>query len=170
MVRTLALAPAGLLVHLFDLMDPELSEDERREGRATFARLCADLGAPASRTPRPAGRGSPRVASSPLAAVGSCVLARRVVADLSTWVNGRPDHPSSRAAQDLPVTLVVPCRRQGGSASHIGQGRSAPPRLTLVQIPGTLAPLSDPGPEILAVALSPAARSRLDLALGSRDV
>ncbi len=168
MVRSLAMAPTGLLVRLVDVRDPELDEEERRRGRTTFARLCAELGAPRGARPTPSleREANASAPSSPLAAIGGCVLARRVVADLSHWVNVRPHRPSSRAAQELPVTLVVPCRRGATPGRPSPHGGRSPSRVTLVQIPGTLAPLSDPQPEVLAVALSPAARSRFALAVG----
>ncbi|MBA3545763.1 MAG: hypothetical protein H0T76_04700, partial [Nannocystis sp.] len=74
LVRTLSVAPAGLLLHLLDLVDPALGPEHRAAGQLVLRRLAPMLGAPLR-------AGSVHEPGSPLATVGGCLLAPRVVAD-----------------------------------------------------------------------------------------
>jgi hypothetical protein len=157
LVRGVCMSASGLVVQLFDLLDPTLDPPRRRIARRTFAQLAARLGAPGARTRSP-GRGS-----SPLAAVGGCVLAGRVVADLSVWSNGRPARPSSRAApRPVSATLVVPVARRHAAPAACNRGGGP-----VVQIPAELAPLNDPRPDVLGIALTEAAVARFAMAVRS---
>lgn len=139
LVHTLTLAPTGALLHLLDLLDPSLPDDLRRAGRLLLGRVAPELGAPL----RPRAVHEP---GSPLATVGGCLLAPRVVADLSSWAS----QPLARHGASRPgvftVTLLVPgpC----GYERHEGE----------------LVPMTDPGPRVLAVALSPHALAALERA------
>ncbi|WP_434427948.1 hypothetical protein [Nannocystis pusilla] len=75
LVHTLTVAPTGLLVHLLDLLKPGLNPELRDQGRSLLARIAPLLGAPL----RPRAIHRP---GSPLATIGGCLLAPRVVADL----------------------------------------------------------------------------------------
>jgi hypothetical protein len=138
LVRTLSLSPQGVLVTLLDLLDRDVEPQERATGRALLARLSAR--SPRTRAPHP-----PLGPTSMLSVVGGCVLARRVVADLAAW-SASTARSRRGGARSLPVTLVVPSPRDPDA---------------LAQIPGDLAPLTDPHPEVLAVVLSPASIARL---------
>ncbi len=142
LVHTLTIAPAGVLVHLLDLLAPGLAPGLRREGRSLLARLSPVLGAPLH--PR-----ATHEAGSPLATIGGCLLAPRVVADLSSWAS-QPlaRRGASRAGHGaFTVTLLVPA--SGG----------------LTRIEGELVPMTDPQPHVLAVALSLRGLSELERAL-----
>jgi hypothetical protein len=144
LVHTLTVAPTGILVHLLDLLNPALNPELRAQGRSLLARLAPLLNAPL----RPRGTHS---AGSPLATVGGCLLAPRVVADLSSWAS----QPSARRGATraghgaFAVTLLVPSARGSG----------------VVRIEGELVPMTDPQPQVLAVALSPRALAQLGRAL-----
>src|SRR5690606_33913880 len=124
-------------------LDPDLDAEERRVARVMFGRLATALGAST-----PTGE----AVGSPLAAIGGCLLAPRVVADLSSWANARGPR-RSRNPRRLPVTLVMtsPVPVRGESALRFVPG-FAP---DLVRIPGEIVPLSDPHPRVLGVALTP---------------
>lgn len=142
LVHTLSVAPAGVLVHLLDLLGPTLSPELRREGRALLGRLAPVLGAPLH-------PGAIHEPGSPLATIGGCLLAPRVIADLSSWAS-QPlaRRGASRAAHGaFTVTLLVP-----GDEG-------------VTRIEGELVPMTDPQPHVLAVALSPRALSELEGAL-----
>jgi hypothetical protein len=162
LVRTLSLAPNGVLLHLLDLLDPDLEPFERTHGRAMLLSLAPVLGAPLRpRHLEAAASGHPsETGSSLLATVGQCVLAERLIADLSCWSSRTQGLRSSRVASTtaLAVSLLVPGpqrARAGGSASRAG----------MTTISGELLPLTDPKPHVLAVGLTPAAAARLELAL-----
>ncbi len=138
-VRTLSVAPAGLLLHLLDLLDPGLPPELRARGQLLLRRLAPVLGAPL----RPSAVHDP---GSPLATVGGCLLAPRVVADLSSWAS-RPvarRGTSTRRPATLTVTLL--------------QATSG------LAIEGELVPMTDPQPQVLAVALTAAALAQLERA------
>lgn len=141
LVHTLSVAPAGVLLHLLDLLGPGLTPEQRREGRALLARLAPVLGAPL----HPRAIHEP---GSPLATIGGCLLAPRVVADLSIWAS-QPlaRRGASRAGHTFTVTLLVPA----------AEG--------VVRIEGELVPMTDPQPHVLAVALSPRGLAELERAL-----
>lgn len=144
LVHTLSVAPTGLLVHLLDLLSPALSPEMRDQGRSLLARIAPQLGAPLR--PRATHR-----AGSPLATIGGCLLAPRVVADLSSWAS-QPSarRGASRASHGaFAVSLLAP------ASSHAG----------VVRIEGELVPMTDPQPQVLAIALSPRALSELGRAL-----
>lgn len=144
LVRTLSLAPAGVLLHLLDLLGPETLPEHRAEGQAALSRLAPLLGAPL----RPQ---AVHAAGSPLATVGGCLLAPRVVADLSSWASqpvGRRGTSQRRPAA-LTVLLMIPTRGRDGG------GRIA-------RIEGELVPMTDPQPQVLAVALTPRALAELE--------
>lgn len=147
-VRSMCMSPGGVLVQLFDPRDRDLDPDERRIARTIFGRLAARLG--------PHVRSGHQ--SSPLAAVGGCVLAPRVVADLSRWANGRVARRSSHAGRrTLFATLVIPT----GTPRAVPGARSA-----IVRIPGEIVPLNDPRPDVLGVALGTDALDRFGAAVG----
>jgi hypothetical protein len=162
LVRTLSLAPNGVLLHLLDLLDPDLEPFERTHGQAMLLRLAPVLGAPLRpRHLEAAAAGHPSESGgSMLATVGQCVLARRLIADLSCWSSRSQGLRSSRVAStpSLMVSLLVP-----GPQSP-GHGASAA-RAGMTTIAGELLPLTDPKPYVLAVGLTPAAAARLELAL-----
>lgn len=142
LVHTVSVAPSGVLLHLLDLLSPQLGADLRRDGRALLGRLAPVLGAPL----HPRALHEP---GSPLATIGGCLLAPRVIADLSSWAS----QPIARrgASRGGPgaftVTLLVPCADADGGVARIE---------------GELVPMTDPGPRVLAVALSPHALAALE--------
>jgi hypothetical protein len=139
LVRALTIASAGVLLHLLDLLGPDERPEHRAEGRRVLGRLAPLLGAPL----RP---GAVHAPGSPLATVGGCLLAPRVVADLSSWASqpvGRRG-TSQRRPTALTVMLMVP------TATGIAR------------IEGELVPMTDPQPEVLAVALTPRALAELE--------
>ena len=77
-----------------------------------------------------------------LGLVSGCLLAPRLLEDLAHW-------GSHRRPAAVPVTLLVPPTRAGSGD---------PPALTVA---GTLAPLTDPSRDVLAIALSPDEHARL---------
>lgn len=140
LVRALTLAPAGVLLHLLDPLDPLTRPEHRAEGQAVLTRLAPLLGAPL----RPQ---AVHAAGSPLATVGGCLLAPRVVADLSSWASqpvGRRGTSQRRPAA-LTVLLMIPTRGGG-----------------ITRIEGELVPMTDPQPQVLAVALTPRALAELE--------
>lgn len=142
LVHTLTVAPTGLLLHLLDLLSPGLNPELRDQGRSLLARIAPLLGAPLR--PRAIHR-----AGSPLATIGGCLLAPRVVADLSSWAS----QPSARRGTT----------RAGHGAFAVTL--LAPARAGVVRIEGELVPMTDPQPRVLAVALSPRALAELGRAL-----
>jgi hypothetical protein len=120
-VRTLSMAPAGLLL---------------------LRRLAPMLGAPLRAT-------TVHEPGSPLATVGGCLLAPRVVADLSCWAS----KPVARRGTSTrrPATLTVTLLQLTGMPG----------------IEGELVPMTDPQPQVLAVALTPAALAQLERAAAS---
>ena len=145
LMRALSVAPAGLLLHHLDLLDPALDPAPRAEAAAALRRLAPALLAAL----RPDAVHDP---GSPLATVGGCLLAGRVIADLSSWASlpsGRrgTTHEAGLAHQ---VALLLP------RADHV------------IRVDGELVPMTDPQPAVIAVALAPAALARLEAAL-SRD-
>jgi hypothetical protein len=157
LVRSLSSAPAGLLLHLLDLLAPDVPAELRARGQAVLRRLAPLLGAPL----RP---GAVHEPGSPLATVGGCLLAPRVVADLSSWASqpvGRRGTSQRRPAA-LTVTLLLPT----GGAPAAGRVRAAMQGITCVE--GELVPMTDPQPQVLAVALSARALGRLELAAPRR--
>lgn len=163
LVRTLSLAQNGILLHLLDLLDPDLEPAERLRGRTMLLRLAPVLGAPlrprhleaAARSAHPSETGG-----SLLATVGHCLLARRLIADLSCWSSRTGGRRSSRVAPSSPlaVSLLVPGKSQAPPARAAG-------RAGMTTIPGELLPLTDPQPLVLAVGLTAAAAAQLDLCL-----
>jgi hypothetical protein len=143
LVRGLCMSPRGVLVHLFDPCDPELDADEIGVAGTVFRRLAPVLDRHAT-AGRPAG--------SPLAAVGGCVLAPRVVADLSRWANGRATRRSCGGRRAIDATLVLPLRESSGDGAF-------------ERIPGEIVPLNDPHPDVLGIALDSDAVRRFARAL-----
>jgi hypothetical protein len=143
LVRTLSVAPAGLLLHLLDLVDPDLCAGQRARGQAVLRRLAPMLGAPLR-------AGAVHEPGSPLATVGGCLLAPRVVADLSSWASMPVARrgTSTRRPATLTVTLLL---AQTGRA---GAG--------IFCVEGELVPMTDPQPQVLAVALTGGALTRLE--------
>ncbi|MBK8263963.1 MAG: hypothetical protein IPK80_21835 [Nannocystis sp.] len=138
LVRTISLAPAGLLVHHLDLLDPHLAPPRRRAARAALRALSSAL--TAGLHPR-----ALHQPSSPLALVGGCLLAARVIADLSTWAS-------------------LPSARRGcaGAPSEVDEvALLCPQGDGIARIDGELVPMTDPQPQVLAIALTPAARAAL---------
>lgn len=140
LVQTLSITATGVLVHLLDMMRGDLDDELSMLGRAALRRLAPILAAPIRpRAIHPHG--------SPLATVGGCILAPRVIADLASWAS----HPTSRRGSSQEpstahaVTLLMP--------TADGQ--------PLLRMRAELVPMTDPQPEVLALALSPAALVRL---------
>ena len=155
LVRTLSGAPAGLLLHLLDLLDPALPPGLRTRGQGVLRRLAPGLGAPLRPTVREPG--------SPLAMVGGCLLAPRVVADLSSFASqpvGRRG-TSQRAPATLTVSLLIP-----GDAAQLPASGGLLHGIHCIE--AELVPMTDPQPQVLAVALSPRALAQLELASGGR--
>lgn len=143
LVHTLTVAPSGLLVHLLDLLSPALAPDLRSEGRSLLARLAPVLGAPL----HPYAIHRP---GSPLATIGGCLLAPRVVADLSNWASQPIARRAGTRTGTFAVTLLAP---DAGAPAGV------------LRVEGELVPMTDPQPQVLAVALSPAALRELGRAL-----
>lgn len=163
LVRTMTVAPAGVLLHLLDLVSPETSAEHRTQGQAVLRRLAPLLGAPL----RPGAVHDP---GSPLALVGGCLLAPRVVADLSSFAsqpNGRRG-TSQRRPASLTVTLLVPQLHHPQRAGATLEPRPASSMQGLTCVEGELVPMTDPQPQVLAVALSPRALAQLELAVPRR--
>lgn len=147
LVHTLSIAPAGVLVHLLDLLSPDTDPTLRRDGRALLARVAPVLGAPLH--PR-----SIHAPGSPLATVGGCLLAPRVVADLSTWAS-------------------QPIARRGASRAEVGTFAVTlliPAAVGVARIEGELVPMTDPQPQVLAVALSERALGELERSLAGAEI
>jgi hypothetical protein len=147
LVHTLSVAPAGVLVHLLDLLSPDTDPALRRDGRALLARVAPVLGAPLH--PR-----SIHQPGSPLATIGGCLLAPRVVADLSTWAS-------------------QPIARRGASRAEAGTFAVtllAPGSVGVTRIEGELVPMTDPQPQVLAVALSERALGELERSLAGAEI
>ncbi len=154
LVRTLSSAPAGLLLHLLDLLDPALHPALRARGQAVLRRLAPVLGAPL--------RPNVREPGSPLAMVGGCLLAPRVVADLSSFASqpvGRRG-TSQRAPAGLTVSLLIPGEPTARPTGH----PPMPGTSGVICIEAELVPMTDPQPQVLAVALSPRALAQLERA------
>lgn len=141
LVHTLSVTATGVLVHLLDVTRGDLDDTLALLGRAALRRLAPVLAAPIR----------PRAIhehGSPLATIGGCLLAPRVIADLSSWAS----HPTSRrgssqeASTAHAVTLLLPTADGGGAA---------------LRMRAELVPMTDPQPEVLALALAPAALDRL---------
>lgn len=154
LVRTLSLAPTGVLLHLLDVLSTKTRPEHRREGQAVLRRLAPLLGAPL----RP---GAVHEPGSLLATVGGCLLAPRVVADLSNWAS----QPVARrgASQGGPNTLTVTLMLPAGDPSSTWTDAQG-----IVRLEGELVPMTDPQPQVLAVALSPRALAQLELAVRRR--
>lgn len=146
LVHTLSLAPAGLLLHLLDLVDPRTPPGLRARGQVVLRRLAPQLGAPlrADVVHEP---------GSPLATVGGCLLAPRVVADLSSWAS-KPVARRGTSTQ-RPATLTVTLLHAGDA----GPGAAGP---DILRVEGELVPMTDPQPQVLAVALTPGALTQLE--------
>lgn len=162
-VRTLSVAPNGVLLHHVDLLDPELDAPHRLRGQQVLRALAPLMGAPRrqGRHPRP---------SSPLATVGTCVLSRRVVADVAAWATPNVPNPtvSSRRPdrRELRVSLVIPPAGQAGYPSPYASPVRGGQPVTVVE--GDLVPLNDPNPQVLGVSLTPARVRELELLLRQR--
>lgn len=172
LVRTISLSPNGVLLRVVDPCDPGLDRPLRLRARAALARLgqsFADVDGPPDPT---AAFDQP---GSMLATVGTCLLSRRVVADVSRWSHSAAHKAAQRTSSvvnhrpHLEVELVVPpALPQGGrrhmrvsvGADALSTGRAAAPRFT-----GRVVPLNDPSDLVLAVALEPAQRARLEAGL-----
>lgn len=157
-VRTLSLAPAGVLLHLLDLVAPGTRPEHRAQGQAVLRRLAPLLGAPL----RP---GSVHAPGSPLATVGGCLLAPRVVADLSSWASQPVARrgTSQRRPPSLTVTLLSP------HAEAHPRPTAEPPSLQgITCFEGELVPMTDPHPQVLAVALTARALAQLERAAPRR--
>ncbi|MEZ4451667.1 MAG: hypothetical protein R3B09_19530 [Nannocystaceae bacterium] len=144
LVHTLSITATGVLVHLLDLLRGDLDDELALHGRGALRRLAPVLPAPIRpRAIHPHG--------SPLATVGGCILAPRVIADLSSWAS----HPTSRRGSSLEpstahaVTLLMPT----------ADGEP------ILRMRAELVPMTDPQPEVLALALSPLALGRLGSAV-----
>ncbi len=146
LVRTLSRAPAGLLLHHLDLLDPRLPAGLRARGQALLRRLLPRLGAPLRPT-------AVHAAGSPLEIVGGCLLAARVVADLSAFAS--QPVPRRGISKQRPATLTV-------SLLAAVAGEDA----ALVAVEAELVPMTDPQSHILAAALSPRAMAELERAAG----
>ncbi len=140
LMRTLSLAPEGLLLRLVDLVSPDVSLRDRRRGRQALHRLAPHLGT-SVRLPR-AG-----AATSPLATVGHAVLSRKVVEDLSAQIAPRHGLASSSRGPRAPVPHVSVIIPLGAHAP------SRPQSPHVARIPGTLVPRTDPDPHVLAVSI-----------------
>ena len=145
LVRAISLAPQGILLRHVEAMDRGLEPEIRMQINAALQSLSPVLGAPL-RT---------RGGSSPLANVGTHVLGGRVVADASAWSSGNARPGGRKNGDPLAVSLVLAPR---GRTQVRGMAQ-------LAQIEGRLAPLNDPDPRVLAVALVPRAVEELRLHL-----
>lgn len=138
LVHTISLSSAGLLLHLLDLTRRDLDPELVALGRAALRQLAPILEVPL-RSRAIHGPGSP------LATISGCLLAPRVLADLSAWASS----PSGRRGSS-----------RGPSTAH-ALTLLLPTAEGATRLDGELVPMTDPRPEVLAVALSPAAVSAL---------
>ncbi len=131
LVQTITLGSAGVLLHLLDLLRRDLDPEIEALGRGALRQLAPILEAPLRRH-------AVHKPGSPLATISGCLLAPRVIADLSAWASC----PSSRrgscsaASTAHAITLLMPAA-------------DGPTR-----IEGELVPMTDPRPEVIAVSLS----------------
>lgn len=147
LVRTLAVSPRGVLLRQVDPGHADLSEGERERCRAAVASLSPVFSELCS-SGRPGVRG---VVSSPLATVGGVLLGRRVVSDLCAWQSAV--RRRGRAAS-IGVSLYLPPLRTRSTATQPTVGGAPHLRLrNLERLDGQLAPLNDPQPGVLAIAL-----------------
>ncbi|HRI09618.1 MAG TPA: hypothetical protein PKW35_17475 [Nannocystaceae bacterium] len=142
LMQGISIAPAGVLLRHVDLLDPALSPELRGAASSALRRLAPALVAGL----RPEAIHDP---GSPPATIGGCLLASRVIADLSSWAS----LPSGRRGTT-----------QEASTAHEVALLLAHEDVVL-RIDGELVPMTDPQPEVIAVALTPAARERLEAAL-----
>lgn len=117
--------PHGVLACALDPTDRTASSRGRAAAHRAFRALVPELAAGAG---------------SPLFAAGLAVLSRRVVRDLAEL-----------APRRIAVTLVAP--RPEGLASRSSPSRVPSRSRIPLRVDGELAPLTDPGPERLAIAL-----------------
>ncbi len=147
LVRTLAVSPRGVLLQQVGPGQHGLSEGDRARCRAAVASLSPVFSELCS-SGRPGVRG---VVSSPLATVGGVLLGRRVVADLCAWQSAV--RRRGRAAS-IGVSLYLPPLRTRSAATQPAVGSGPHLRLrNLERLDGQLAPLNDPQPGVLAIAL-----------------
>ncbi len=147
LVRTLSVAPAGLLLHLLDLVDPALEPEHRAAGQIVLRRLAPMLGAPLR-------AGSPHEPGSLLATVGGCLLAPRVVADLSSWASKPVARRGTSTRRPATLTVTLLLAQAAGPAG-------------IICVEGELVPMTDPQPQVLAVALTGGALAQLERAAAS---
>lgn len=146
LVRTLSVAPAGLLLHLLDLVDPGTEPGHRARGQVVLRRLAPLLGAPLR-------AGAVHEPGSPLATVGGCILAPRVVADLSSWASKPVARRGTSTRRPATLTVTLLCAREPAP------GAAGP---DILGIEGELVPMTDPQPQVLAVALTAGALAQLE--------
>jgi hypothetical protein len=148
LMQALALSPSGILLRHFDLLAPDLDPTLRHNARQALRRVSTVLG-------------DARTDPSPMGLVGGCVLSKRVVADLSNFANPEPIDGDRERRSSLPLRLLCPnpTVRLHGPACQAVSGSA-------IAIPGELAVLTDPSPEVVGVSVDAADLGRLTRALG----
>ncbi len=144
LVQTITLGSAGVLLHLLDLLRSDLDPEIKALGRGALRQLAPILEAPLRRQ-------AVHGPGSPLATISGCLLAPRVIADLSAWAScpSARRGSSSAASTAHAITLLMP--------SADGPAR----------IEGELVPMTDPRPEVVAVSLSERGLAELRSALAT---
>ncbi|MCA9714097.1 MAG: hypothetical protein H6713_23135 [Myxococcales bacterium] len=161
LVRVLSAAPTGLLLHHVDILDPALPWTQRARARRVLGKLAtvfADVMRP----------GAVHPPGSLLGTIGGCLLAGRVMADLSSWASlpiarrGASDGASgSHTVTLFALTADLELEREDlppGLASLVATAArdcAMPQYPGLVRLEGELVPMTDPQPAVVAVALAP---------------
>lgn len=126
LVKGLSIGPAGVLVHLLDTTDPELDPRDR-VASSVWMRLARCA--------------DPQRVPSPLWLSSCCVQAPALVAELSR-------RAALRGHVETPQVVLVPLGWHGSAPAR--------PDPAMPQLVGTLAPLADPRPQVLGIALADA--------------
>ncbi len=169
LVRVLSAAPTGLLLHHLDVLDPALGQRHRDRGRTLLRKLAtvfADVTRPTAVHPP----------GSLLGTIGGCLLAGRVMADLSSWASlpiasrGASEGASgSHTVTLLALEADLEREQQLADAAsdddleHAARECAMPRYPGLLRFEGELVPMTDPQPAVVAVALAPAVLSLLGL-------
>ncbi len=169
LVRVLSAAPTGLLLHHLDVLDPSLGQGHRERGRTLLRKLAtvfADVTRPTAVHPP----------GSLLGTIGGCLLAGRVMADLSSWASlpiarrgasegASGSHTVTLLAleRDLDLDRVTDDDEHDVDLERAARECAMPRYPGLLRFEGELVPMTDPQPAVVAVALAPAVLPLLGL-------
>lgn len=142
LLKGLSFSPRGVLLHLLDILDPELDAHERL-GALGLTQLARAVGS----------RGH-----SPLGLLTACMEARSHVADLSRRANATANVAAARGSWPSCTVELVALLRLGHDRAEA---------LAPLRVRGVLAPLADPSPAVLAVALPETALAQVEALLAS---